>query len=189
MGQLDSALTEAGLRQAKTTAQDLKDVNFDAIFSSDLHRAQRTAEIIKMERQLAIQTSKALRERTYGYFEGKSSEEYIKNFQHLFDKLKQLSEKKQKKFKFTNDIESDEEVISRFITQLREIAVAYPSKTILVVSHGGCIRTFLMHIGYVKYGDLPPGSFSHAAYVQVLSDGVDFFVKDVKGIKKSIPSE
>lgn len=186
MGQSDSPLTEAGLEQAKTTAQELKDVHFNAIFSSDLHRAKRTAEIIKLERQLTIQTSKALRERTYGHYEGTSGEEYRKKFQHLFNKIGQLSEKEQKEFKFDEDIESDEEVISRFITQLREIAVAYPEKTVLVVSHGGCIRTFLMHTGYVKWGELPVGSFSNAGYVKVQSDGIDFFVNEVKGVKNKI---
>ena len=184
MGQSDSPLTEAGVEQAKTTAQELKDIHFDVIFSSDLHRAQRTAEIIKLERQLAVQTSKALRERTYGSWEGKMGKDYRKNFQHLFDKVKTLSEKEAKSFKFTDDIESDEEVIGRFITQLREIAVAYPSKTVLVVTHGGCIRTFLMHTGFVKWGELPVGSFSNAGYAKIQSDGVDFFIKEVKGIKK-----
>lgn len=183
MGQSDSPLTEVGLKQTKTTAQELKDINFDAIFSSDLHRAHRTAEIIKLERQLVIQTSKALRERTYGSWEGTSGEEYRKKFQHLFDKVKQLSEKEQKEFKFAKDIESDEEVVNRFTTQLREISTAYPNKTILVVTHGGCIRTFLMHIGYVKYGELPAGSFSNAGYAKIISDGIDFFVREARSIK------
>ena len=189
MGQSDSPLTEAGLEQAKTTAQELKDIHFDAIFSSDLHRAQRTAEIIKLERRLAIQTSKALRERTYGSWEGKIGEDYRKNFQHLFDKVKQLSEKEAKSFKFADDIESDEQVISRFIAQLREISVAYPDKTILVITHGGCIRTFLMHTGFVRWGELPVGSFSNAGYVKVQSDGVDFFIEEVKGVKKPMSIE
>ena len=184
MGQSDSPLTEDGLEQAKTTARELKDINFDAIFSSDLHRTQKTAEIIKLERQLEIQTSKELRERTYGNWEGKIGEEFRENFQHLFDKIKQLTEKEQKEFKFADDIESDDQVISRFVTRLREIAVAYPNKTVLVVTHGGCIRTFLMHTGYVRYGELPVGSFSNAGHVKVLSDGIDFFIKEVKGIKK-----
>ena len=189
MGQSDSLLTETGLGQAETTAQELKGVNFDAIFSSDLHRAHKTAEIIKLERELVIQTSKALRERTYGSWEGKLGEDYRKNFQHLFDKVKELSEEEQKKFRFADDIENDEQVIGRFITQLREIAVAYSNKTVLVVTHGGCIRTFLMHIGYVKYGELPVGSFSNAGYAKILSDGIDFFVKEVMGIKKQKSSE
>ena len=183
MGQSDSPLTEAGLEQAKTTAQELKDIHFDAIFSSDLHRAQRTAEIIKLERQLAVQTSKALKERTYGSWEGKIGENYRKNFQHLFDKVKEMPEKEAKRFKFAADIESDEEVISRFITQLREIAVANPNKTVLVITHGGCIRTFLMHTGYVKWGELPVGTFSNAGYAKIQSDGIDFFIQEVKGIK------
>lgn len=184
MGQSNSPLTEAGLEQAKTTAQELKDIHFDAIFSSDLHRAHKTAEIIKLERQLVIQTSEALRERTYGSWEGKTGENYRKNFQHLFDKVKQLPEKEAKSFKFAEDIESDEQVIGRFITQLREISVAYPNKTVLVITHGGCIRTFLMHTGYVKWGELPVGSFSSAGYAKVQSDGIDFFTQEVRGIKK-----
>ena len=119
MGQSDSPLTETGLEQAKTTARELKDIHFDAIFSSDLHRAKRTAEIIKLERQLAIQTSKALRERTYGSWEGKMGEDYRENFRHLFDKVKQLSEKEAKSFKFADDIESDEQVISRFYRSIK----------------------------------------------------------------------
>lgn len=183
MGHLDSPLTEAGLEQAKATAQKLKDIHFDAIFCSDLHRAQKTAEIIKLERQLTIQTSKALRERTYGSWEGRLGQDYRKNFQLLFDRVNQLPEQEAKSFKFASDIESDEEVISRFITRLREIAVAYPNKTVLVITHGGCIRTFLMHVGYMKRGELPVGSFSNAGYVKIQSDGIDFFIQEVVGIK------
>ena len=167
----------------------LKDIKFEAIFSSDLHRAQRTAEIIRLERELMVQTSKALRERSYGSWEGKDGEEYRKNFQHLFDKVKELSEEGQKKFKLADDIESDEEVISRFITQLREIAVANPGRTVLVVAHGGCIRTLLMHLGYTKYGELPVGSFSNAGYVKISCDGVDFNIDEVQGIKNKTSSE
>jgi 2,3-bisphosphoglycerate-dependent phosphoglycerate mutase len=182
MGQSDSPLTEKGIAQAEATAQELKDIHFDTIFSSDLHRTHRTAEIINLERQIAIQTSKALRERTFGHFEGTSYEEFEKRFQVLTNKVNQLTELEQKRFKYADDVESDEEVISRFITKLREIAIAFPAKTVLVVSHGGCIRTFLMHTGYVKYGELPPGSFANAGYVKVLSDGVDFVIKEVKGL-------
>ena len=180
-GHVDIPLNEEGEKQVAQTAQELKDIKFEAIFSSDLHRALRTDEIIKMERQLAVQTSKLLRERDFGHYEGILRSEYRIKLQKL---IKELSENERKSFKFDYDVESDEEVIFRFITQLREISVAYPNKTILVVTHGGCIRTFLTHTGYFKYGELPPGSFSNAGYVKVLCDGVDFFIKEVKGIKK-----
>jgi len=185
MGQSDSPLTETGIEQVKATAQELKHIDFAAIFSSDLHRAKRTAEIIMLERQIAVQTSKALRERTYGHYEGMASEEYRKIFQDTFNKLKRLTEEEQKKFKFDHDIESDEEVIGRLITKLREIAVAYPGKNVLVVSHGSCIRTFLTHAGYAKFGELQTGAVSNGGYVRVLCDGIDFFIKEVKGIKNN----
>lgn len=141
-GHKDSALTKGGEEQVRQTASELKAVNFDMIFSSDLHRAYRTAEIINLERKLVIQTSKALRERSYGKYDGTAREEYKKKFQHIMDKVNEMSLKERLNYKFDVDIETEEEVISRFITQLREISLAYPKKNILVVSHGGCLRTF-----------------------------------------------
>jgi broad specificity phosphatase PhoE len=184
MGQKDSPLTKAGIEQAHTTAKELKDIHFDAIFSSDSLRAHRTAEIIKLERDLVIQTTKLLRERTYGHFEGKPHDEYMEATKQLREQLKQLSEEEKWKFKFREDVESDFELVSRFITKLREIAVAYPNKTVLVATHGGCIRMFLVRTGVYKKEELPAGSFGNAGYLKVLSDGVDFFVKEVKGVKE-----
>ncbi|MCX6745923.1 MAG: histidine phosphatase family protein [Candidatus Parcubacteria bacterium] len=109
-GQLDSPLTNEGIKQVQQIADELKDIHFDVIFSSDLHRAKKSAEIIKLERQLAIQTSKALRERTFGHYEGTSGEKYREKFQQLIEKVKQLSDEDHKAFKFDKDIESDEEV-------------------------------------------------------------------------------
>jgi broad specificity phosphatase PhoE len=80
-------------------------------------------------------------------------------------------------------MESDEELADRFIVQLREIAASYQNKTVLVTTHGGCIRMFLTRTGYAKYGKLPGGTFRNAGYVQALSDGVDFFIKEVTGIR------
>ena len=184
MGQKDSPLTQDGIKQAEETAKELQNVNFDKIFSSDSLRTRRTAEIIKLERQLVIETSKLLRERSYGHFEGKPGIQYKEVIKDLLEQVQQLPEEERWKFKFGDDVESDYELVSRFITQLREIAVAYPSKTVLVATHGGCIRMFLMRVGYFKYGELPGGSFKNAGYVKLLSDGVDFFIKEVKGIKK-----
>ncbi len=184
MGQKDSPLTKAGLEQAHSTAAQMKDIEFDAIFSSDSPRAHRTAEIIKLERDLIINTSKLLRERTYGHFEGMPANEYREAIKDLLEKTKVLSEEEQWKFKFGEDVESDFELVNRFITKLREIAVACPGKTVLVTTHGGCIRMFLLRLGAYKKEDLAAGSFQNGGYIKVLSDGVDFFVKEVKGVQE-----
>ena len=183
MGQSDSPLTEIGVKQMDAAAQELKSVEFDAIYSSDLLRARRTAEIVKLDRKIAVRTSQALRERAYGRFEGKSTEEYKKFFNDAFAKIMLLSEKERTGYKLDTDIESDNELMARLITQLREIAVAYPGKNVLVVSHGSCIRTFLTHVGYVKFGDLQTGAISNGGRVVVLCDVIDFFIKEVAGIR------
>lgn len=183
-GQSDSPLTENGVNQVLTTANELKYIKFDAIYSSDLGRTKRTAEILKLERELAIKTSVALRERNYGSFESRPSSEFSTAFHEIIEKIKQLSEEDRVNFKLADDIESDSEIIARFITKLREISVAHPSQKILVSTHGGPIRLLLLHIGYLKRSELPPGSIANAGYVKILCDGIDFFVQEVKAIKK-----
>lgn len=182
-GQSNSNLTEKGIEQAKKTGGELKDVNFDAIFSSDSTRAHNTAEIIKLDRELIIETSHLLRERNFGKFEGKHGDEFMEAFREKLKEKETLSDEEGWNFTVADDIETDEMIVSRFIIKLREIAVAYPNKTVLVVSHGGPIRMFLAKIGYAKREELVGGSFKNAGFVNVLSDGVDFILQSVKGVE------
>lgn len=184
-GQLDSNLTENGVLESQKQAEKLKDIVFDAIFSSDLSRAAETAEILKLNRQLAVATNKALRERTFGKYDGSLGEDYTKAIRHLLDEYEKLTEEERWKFKFDEGYESDEELVSRFITALREIAVGYANKTVLVVTHGGNLRTFLTHMGFAAHGELTPGTFKNAGYVKVRCDGIDFFIDEVEGVDKT----
>jgi hypothetical protein len=43
---------------------------------------------------------------------------------------------------------------------------------------------FLIKTGYSTKKRLPGGSFKNAGYVKVLSDGVDFIIKEVQGVQK-----
>lgn len=184
-GQSNSNLTENGKSQAQETAKEFENIKFDAIFSSDSFRAQNTAEIIKLDRELLIQTSELLRERNFGSFEGRPAKDFEDAFKEKLEKRLKLTEGENWVYKVSEDVESDEEVVSRFITKIREISVAYPNKTVLVVSHGGPIRMFLAKTGYLSKKDLPGGSFKNAGYVKVLSDGIDFFIEEVKGVDKT----
>lgn len=183
-GQTNSSLTENGKQQAKVVADEFKNIKFDAIFSSDLTRTQNTAEIIKLDREIIIQTSKLLRERSFGNFEGRHGDEFRESVKEKLLEREKLSEEEGWSFRIADGVETNKELFDRFILQLREIATVYPSKTVLVVSHGGPIRMFLIKLGYVKNKELTGGSFKNGGYVKILSDGVDFFIKDVKGIIK-----
>lgn len=178
-GQLDSSLTKIGEEQARIVARELKDIHFDIAFSSDLIRARRTAEIITLERNLAIQSVKLLRERNYGEFQGKPYKA-----RRAYDALVESLNDKQKFSHKSHGVESDEEIVTRFITFLRETAIIYKNKTVFVSAHGNIIHKFLIHIGFGTYANFPLSSVANAAYVELVSDGVEFFVQKTIRIEK-----
>lgn len=183
-GHKNSNLTELGIKQAEETANKLKSINFDAIFSSDSGRAVKTAEIIKLDREIIIQTSQLLRERSYGKFEGLHADICKKELKDKIEERNKLINEEYEKYKLADDVESDDEVVVRFMIQLREIAVAYPGKQILIVTHSDCIKNFLIRTGYKERRDLLKSSFKNGGHIKVLSDGVNFFIKEVDGIYK-----
>lgn len=176
-GESDIPINNKGIKQAKALNKNLKDVKFNAVFSSDLVRAQRTAEIIAMERKLAVKTSYLLRERRYGKLDG-TPYHMMQEFHRIWNNL---SKKGRVRYRPYGGYETDEEVISRLITFIREVAAFYLGKTVLIVSHGGIIRTLLNHLSEETYF---VGAVSNLAYIKLESDGVDFFVKELRGIKK-----
>jgi len=174
VGQTDSSLTENGLRQIEETAEILKDIHFDAVFSSDLLRAKRTAEVIAKEKALTIATSEALRERFYGIHEGSSKEAFVKATQHVWDAFRALSDEEKRTFVLPDGMETNHSMMERFIPYIREIAVAFPGKNVLVVTHGSIMRNFLIHIGYMQKSVGQQIEISNGAYFKIMSDGVDF---------------
>ena len=175
-----SALTEKGREQAQGLAEKLRDIHFDAVFSSDLLRAKQTAEIIALEKNLAVKTTELLRERNFGKYEGQpwgSDNEIIE----LLAKYHTLTDE-QKSGIEQDGVETNEQMLSRFITFVREIAAGYIGQTVLVITHGGIIARILVHLGWSS--GLRRGSIQNAAHVKLKSDGVDFFLEEVNGVAK-----
>ena len=183
-GHFDSPLTAKGEKEAKLRAEDLKRIHFDAVFSSDLMRAKRTAEIITLGRQLAVNTTRLIRERNFGDWEGRPIKEVLEEDKKILERLSTLSEQGKRAFKINYGYESDNDIAWRLITFLREIAVSFMGQTVLVVVHGSIMRAALMHLGFANYDELPPGSIENTGYVVLESDGVDFFIKETKGVNK-----
>lgn len=179
-GHGDSPLTEEGVAQAQRLGQELADIHFDHVLSSDLLRAKRTAELITLEKKLAVNTTHLLRERTLGAYEGARRDEFQKSNEALIQQYEKLSHDKKWKFKYADDMESNEELIGRLIPLLRETAVTYPGKTILIVTHGGVLRVLLRHLG--QGTSERPGTIKNTAYIKLLSDGVEFEVTQTQGI-------
>ncbi len=179
-GQVDVPLNEKGIKQAKEAAKRyFKGMSFSAIFSSDLLRAKRTAEIIALEKKMAVKTTELLRERSFGPYEGKSVKEVEKELRIDIKEFRVLSDDQLKKL----NIETNTDIMSRFFTFVREVAVAYQGKNVLVVTHGSVMRVFLEKIGYISKEQSKNIVIENLAFIVFLTDGVEFEIKDIKGIR------
>jgi len=69
-GTTDIPLNQNGIEVAKLTAEGLKEVPFDLIFTSPLKRAKQTAEIIRGERKIPLIEDVRLKEISFGPYEG-----------------------------------------------------------------------------------------------------------------------
>jgi len=132
-GQLDSALTPKGKRQAKENALklskyvDIKEVKF---FSSPLGRAKATAKIIAKNN--GLETSKIIfeediQEFNYGIFEGKRKE-YCKKVY-----AKEFSEREANKFSYV--IEGGESYAKVYERLTRWLSSVQNEEVIVVVAH------------------------------------------------------
>lgn len=74
-GHIDIDLNAAGEAQARAVGQALAGHAFDAVYSSDLLRAWRTAQIATTGRGLAVSPAPTLRERNFGVLQGITSHE------------------------------------------------------------------------------------------------------------------
>jgi len=127
-GSSDIGLNELGRRQAQYLAQELTDVELDAIYSSDLSRAQATAAAVAATHDLEVNLDPRLRERSFGSWEGLTREDisaFPAGSRH--------------------DGETDDEVRVRVLAAVEEIAANHPGQQVLVVSHGGALNTLWHH--------------------------------------------
>jgi len=178
-GQLNPALTDKGRKQALETKSKLKNIAFYTVYTSDLDRSIETAEIICGKSIPKDHRLTNLREQYLGSLQGRPLKDLIEA-----EKTKKTMPRAASwTFKYIPDMESDNEVASRFTTALEGIAKNHPGKTILIVAHSGAIRATLRKLQNLSQNDLPVGSFRNAGYAEVVYKDDSFKVVRVIGLK------
>ena len=138
IGRTDVALSERGVEQARRLAERLSSVRLDAVYSSDLRRACRTAEIIAEHNQTSAQPSAAWREIDMGAWEGRT--------------LSALNDKAPEQVaSLFNDPASfeypDGESFADFTTRIRaaldQLLLTHLIGAIALVAHGGVCRAII----------------------------------------------
>ncbi|QQS50861.1 MAG: histidine phosphatase family protein [Bacteroidota bacterium] len=140
-GHQDSPLTENGIRQAELLAETLKGKSFDALLSSDLERARRTAQIINKHLQLTHSENKSLRERSFGKVESLTLDEIMLKYPEVF----QAYLDRNLYFEIPGG-ESLFQFNQRVIEGIQELAKQFRGKHLLVVAHGGVLDCVIRKI-------------------------------------------
>ena len=137
-GSTDVPLNLLGIEQAEKAALALKDIHFDAIYSSPLNRAQVTAQTIARPHQLTVQVEPRIAEINFGQWEGMTFEEIERKWPGRIKEMYIHPD--------TVDIPGSEtfaDAESRTMDFLNELINANDNKTFLIVSHGAAIRTMI----------------------------------------------
>ncbi|MEX3951114.1 histidine phosphatase family protein [Paraburkholderia sp. EG287B] len=144
-GHIDIPLAQSGVAQARQLGARLANevqsgARLDAIWSSDLLRAQQTAQPIAEALGLPVQLTEGLRERNYGAFQGHDSDEISGRFPDEYAHWQ------------TRDSgfappegESQREFYHRVLHALEPILALHPGGRIACVAHGGvldCVYRF-----------------------------------------------
>ncbi|MDQ3367923.1 MAG: histidine phosphatase family protein [Myxococcota bacterium] len=138
-GHTDIELNDAGREQARALAARVADRGVSAVWSSDLARARQTAAIVATTLGLAAPTVEpALRERRFGVFEGLTRDQCATQHPTAWQAW-------QAQTTAPPGGEPREEVTARLAGVLTRIATA-AGGTVLVVSHGGVMRLWMMEL-------------------------------------------
>jgi 2,3-bisphosphoglycerate-dependent phosphoglycerate mutase len=144
-GYIDIPLATSGIEQAQRLAKRLIDeaaqgARLDAIYSSDLQRAQQTAQPFASVLGLPLQLREGLRERSYGAFEGydreQIAERYPVEFEHWQSRDGGFA---------PPDGESMRAFYHRVMQTVQSIVAAHPGGRVACVAHGGvldCVYRF-----------------------------------------------
>ena len=134
----DSPLTDLGVNQAYWLHDRLKDMEFNAIYSSPAGRAYKTAEILKGERNIEIIAHNALRELNLAEWEGldqkeikEKDEEQFYNYWKAPHLYKPLSG------------EDFLELQHRITSGIKEIVRDHRDETVLIVTHTMTLKALM----------------------------------------------
>ena len=126
-GRADVSLNEKGVVQAKLLGEYLKTSRLEAVYSSPLQRAVRTAEKIAKLHSLDVRTEPALIDMDYGEWQGMSLVEVRKIYKNLY--IKWMKSPKNVKFPGGEDLD---DVKNRTVAAIKKIVKNHKGSVVLV---------------------------------------------------------
>jgi 2,3-bisphosphoglycerate-dependent phosphoglycerate mutase len=133
-GHVDVPLNATGLEQARRLARRLAGETAHSLYSSDLLRAQQTANPVATQLGLTGLTEPALREQCFGSVDGMKVEDIKTQHPQVW----------QGWLRFHEDFcipegESTRQFHARVMDAIYRLAAAHPDQSLVVVTHGGVL--------------------------------------------------
>jgi broad specificity phosphatase PhoE len=137
-GHADRALNELGREQARELAAELAGDGIHAVYASPLRRAAETAAILAASLGLEVGFDARLMEIDVGSWSGLTRDEIERRFPDAWERWRAGD-------RGWDGGETYDELAVRVLAALHDIAVSHPDETVLVVGHGGTVRSMLAH--------------------------------------------
>lgn len=145
-GWVDVDLSPQGIEEAEKAAEMLKDYKFDAAFTSDLQRAQKTLDkILEVSKQtdIPLTKDKALNERMYGDLQGldkaETAEKYGDEQVHIWRRSYDVPPPNGESLKDT-----EARVIPYYKENIEPLLKE--GKNIIISAHGNSLRALIMYL-------------------------------------------
>ena len=126
----DKELSPRGEEQAREVGEQLKDIPFDAVYSSSLIRAKRTAELAVENRGLSVTPIDAFKEHNLGELEGLQEEQILQSYPGVLQQLRD-----DPATYIPPGGENLQDVQDRAWPALIELAKKHQGETVLLVAH------------------------------------------------------
>lgn len=176
-GTVDSPLTEEGVIGAKNLGEQLRTIRFDDVKVSPLKRAQDTCKLILAANNQMIEPKviPELREMEFGLWDGKPEADY----QHL-EEFQQLVNEPHLYRAVACGGETFADVLNSSQHFFKQATQEYPKGTILVVSHGLLLQTFIKSMQGIQLKEIRKGTPLKNTSVSIIESdaiGENFVVK------------
>jgi alpha-ribazole phosphatase len=141
LGWTDVELNEEGVRQAYQVKEKLSRDKIDAIYSSPLKRAKKTAEVINENFNMDIIFSDDLKERNFGLWDDLTFKEITKKYPEDYEMWKNDSLNY-----CISGGESSIQAYNRIIGFIDKIVKGSSDGTFLIVTHLGSVRKIISYL-------------------------------------------
>ncbi len=178
-GRVDIPLSKEGIEQARLTAEGMKDIPFDHVFTSPLKRSFVTTQIIVGDRGLEINRDPRLMEICFGIYEGRRTRRMLRD--PRYPRIQRLF-KDPARYRAPRHGESLYAVSERVMEFYREQVLPLEGKRehVMVAGHGGILHGLIYQLqgqDISHFWSSPFGANCSAAILEV-KDGKTTILKE-----------